>query len=261
MCTPMGDESITKRRYIHSVSGCTPHIPNPNLSERRRVRHTDWWDTLPSRPISLPPARCFLSLSWPLVYWHHQLNKTSSNICSANDCVVKSINLRAARTPREMLRKSLKVNSKVAAGKFPTRHSQFLAKPNLQSYFCRINTHHIQPAVLPTTINNAINEHNDDSTRRTFLFAHHAFRSACYYKWPNTPYNSTSFSRCPSLAWLPTYSTLAIKISVIEHINYTHPETAMITISHVWMDYSHLPQNCRGRAMTLVKREEGGGRS
>lgn len=127
------------------------------------------------------------------------------------------------------------------------------------SYFCHINTHHIQPAVLPTTINNAINEHNDDSTRRTILFAHHAFRTACYYKWPNTPYNSTSFSRCPSLAWLPTYSTLAIKISVIEHINYTHPETAMITISHVWMDYSHLPQNCRGRAMTLVKREDGQG--
>lgn len=123
------------------------------------------------------------------------------------------------------------------------------------SSFCRINTPHVQHAALPTTINNAINEHNDDSTRRTFLFAHHAFRTTCYYKWPNTPYNSTSFSRCPLLAWLPTYSTLVIKISVIEHINYTHPETAMITISHVWMDYSHLPQNCRGRAMTLVKRE------
>lgn len=125
--------------------------------------------------------------------------------------------------------------------------------------FCRTNTHHIQPAVLPATINNAINEHNDDSTRRTFLFAHHAFCTACYYKWPNTPYNSTSFSRCPLLAWLPTYSTLAIKISVMEHINYTHPETAMITISHVWMDYSHLQQNCRGRAMTFAKRGVRGG--
>lgn len=91
-------------------------------------------------------------------------------------------------------------------------------------------------------------------------FAHHAFHTACYYKWPNTPYNSTSFSRCPSLAWLPTHSTLAIKISVIEHINYTHPETAMITISHVWMDYSHLPQNDRGSAMTLAKRGGEGGR-
>lgn len=124
------------------------------------------------------------------------------------------------------------------------------------SSFCRINTPRIY-ATLPTTVNNAINEHNDDSTERTFLFAHHAFRATCYYKWPNTPYNSTSFSRCPLLAWLPACSTLVIKISVIEHINYTHPETAMITISHVWMDYSHLPQNCRGRAMTLVKREGG----
>lgn len=32
------------------------------------------------------------------------------------------------------------------------------------------------------------------------------------------------------------------KISVMEHINYTHPATAMITISHVWMDHSYLPQ-------------------
>lgn len=107
-------------------------------------------------------------------------------------------------------------------------------------YICPINTHKTQPATLPATINNAINEHDDDSTR-TILFAHHAFRAACNYKWPNTPYNSTSFSRCPSLAWLPTYSALAINISVIEHINYTHPLTAMITISHVWMD-SYLQQ-------------------
>lgn len=53
------------------------------------------------------------------------------------------------------------------------------------------------------------------------------------------------------------------KISVMEHINYTHPATAMITISHVWMDHSYLPQtrkkNCRGRAMTLVKQDEGEG--
>lgn len=96
-------------------------------------------------------------------------------------------------------------------------------------------------------INNAINEHNDDSSRRTFLSAHRAFRAARHYKWPNTPCNSTSFSRRTSLAWLPTHSTLAIKIPVIEHINYTHPETAMITISHVSMGFSHLPQNCRQR--------------
>lgn len=46
------------------------------------------------------------------------------------------------------------------------------------------------------------------------------------------------------LRWLgsPHTPTLAIKISVIEHINYTHPATAMITISHVWMDYSYLQQ-------------------
>lgn len=60
------------------------------------------------------------------------------------------------------------------------------------------------------------------------------------------------------LRWLgsPRTHTPAIKISLIEHINYTHPQTAMITISHVWMDYGHLPQNCRGRAMTLAN---GGG--
>lgn len=47
---------------------------------------------------------CFLSLSWPLVYWHHQLNTTSSYIYSTNDCVVKSINLQSEQKPREMLR-------------------------------------------------------------------------------------------------------------------------------------------------------------
>lgn len=45
----------------------------------------------------------FLSPSRPLVYWHHQLNTTSSNICSTNDCVVKSINPQAAQTPGETL--------------------------------------------------------------------------------------------------------------------------------------------------------------
>lgn len=47
---------------------------------------------------------CFLSRNWPLVYRHHQLSTTSSNICSANDWVVKPINLQEVQTPREMLR-------------------------------------------------------------------------------------------------------------------------------------------------------------
>lgn len=120
------------------------------------------------------------------------------------------------RTPGETLSNKTKIPKlfENMPGKFP--HQTFFTNTTLRfsqdqicqnvRYFCRINTHHIQPAALPTTINNAINEHNDDSTRRTILFAHHAFRTARYYKWPNTPYNSTSFSRCPSLAWLPTYS-------------------------------------------------------
>lgn len=53
--------------------------------------------------------RCFLSPSRPLVYWHHQLNTTSSTICSTNDCVVKSINLQAAQTPGEMLSNKTKI--------------------------------------------------------------------------------------------------------------------------------------------------------
>lgn len=119
------------------------------------------------------------------------------------------------------------------------KESPFLTKAQWM-YVCRINIHHTQPAALPPTINNAINEHSHESTRSTILSAHHAFLTTRDYKWPNTPYNSASFSRCPSLAWLPAYFALAIKISVMEHINYTHPATAVITISHVWMDYSYL---------------------
>lgn len=47
---------------------------------------------------------CFLSRNWPLVYRHHQLSTTSSNICSANDWVVKPINLQEVQAPGEMLR-------------------------------------------------------------------------------------------------------------------------------------------------------------
>lgn len=144
----------------------------------------------------------------------------------------------------------------------PTRHSLQIQLSVSQTIFaecfCCINTNHVQPAVLPTTINNAINEQDDDSTRRTILFAHHAFHTTRHYKWPNTPYNSTSFSRCPSLAWLPTYSTPAIKISVIEHINYTHPATAMITISHVWMDYSYLQQKMQRQSDDFGETGRGG---
>lgn len=78
-----------------------PWIPTPNLSAWRWVGHTDWWETLlyPCRPISLPPGLLLLFLvsllTWPLVYWHHQLNTASLTICSTNDCVVKCDNLLA----------------------------------------------------------------------------------------------------------------------------------------------------------------------
>lgn len=73
---PQGDESTAERRCICSVSACSGLLPNPNLSGRGRA---DWWATLLHTccPISLP-RRCFLSLSGPLVYWHHQLNATSA---------------------------------------------------------------------------------------------------------------------------------------------------------------------------------------
>lgn len=95
--------NLSVREDIFIVSqDAQPRIPNPNLSEWRRVRHTDWCDTLlyACRPISLPPILLLLFLisllTWPLVYRHHQLNTTSLNICPTNDCgVKKSINLSA----------------------------------------------------------------------------------------------------------------------------------------------------------------------
>lgn len=49
-------------------------------------------------------------------------------------------------------------------------------------YFCLTNTPRIRPASLPSAINSAINEHNDDGTTTTFHFAHRAFHTARHYK-------------------------------------------------------------------------------
>lgn len=136
---------------------------------------------------------------------------------------------RERESERAIKRRKRKSWGKSTPGNLQANKFLFLTKPPVNV-----------SVVLPATINNAINEHSDDSNRSTILSAHHAFRTACYYKWPNTPYNSASFSRCPSLVRLPSYFALAIKICVMVHINYTHPATAVTTISHVWMSYQLL---------------------
>lgn len=72
-----------------------------NLSgwETRSDMQTDGGRASPYQSSSGSPAAASYLLTRPLVYWHHQLTTTSQSICSTNDGVVKSINLRGGAHP------------------------------------------------------------------------------------------------------------------------------------------------------------------